>query len=197
MPDGVPAALDAIKRFVEAARKDPRFTVMFDEFAYLSTAAIEEWQAFVGEQLAQPAYRIPDALLEVYAATGGFDLQWTLDIQDRRISGTCRIASLFGLYQRDEENDVPISECVRSLRPFDRISEEECVLIAFEDGAAAVRRMLYRDGKAKSGMSLPYSPASYVIEAARHLGIYGWQLGRQDGHGEALVRSTAGRHPGA
>ena len=185
----VASAVNAIKRFVAAAQQDPRFIVVFDEFAHLSTAAIAEWQAFVGEQLGDPAYRIPDALLDIYAATGGFDLQWTLDIANRRISGTCRLASLFGLYQRDEENDEPIAECVKSPRPLDTISDEECVLIVFDDDATGIREMFFFKGGTRSAMPL-LSPASYVVEAARHFGLYGWQLGRQDPHDEALVRSV-------
>ena len=195
MPKNVGSAILRLKNFVSSAKRDERFTVTFDEYAVPAQADFTEWQQVIREELQDPDYIIPQQLRDVYSHTGGFELQWTFDINDKKISGTCRVSSLFGIYQRDDEADTPMRGCVKLPRSFDVVSESELVTIVFDQHAENITQMLFVDQNARSAVPLQYSPASYLVAAADHLGIYGWQLSRQDPSSEKLVKSALGADP--
>src|SRR4051812_33044324 len=118
MVDNVESAILRIKNCVNLMRKDDRFTVKFEEYSALSHDTIIDWQHVVREEIQNIDYVIPQHILDVYSYTGGFELQWTFDIKDRRIAGTCRLSSLFGIYQRDDEAATPMRDCIKIARPF-------------------------------------------------------------------------------
>ena len=192
MTKNVGSAILLIKDFVSSTKSDERFTVVFDEYAPPSQDNITEWQQVIREELQDPGYIIPQQLLDVYSYTGGFELQWTFDTNNKRLSGTCRLSSLFGIYQRDDEADTPMRDCIKIARPFDVVSETKLVVIGFDEHAKHITQMLFMDQNAKSAVPLQHTPASYCVAAADHLGIYGWQLGRQDPSSEKLLKSALG-----
>lgn len=185
-------ALEYIKKFVGSKKSDKRFTISFDEYARLSEDDFTEWRQVIGEELQDPDYTIPQRLLDVYSRTGGFELQWTFNIDGKVISGTCRLSSLFGIYQRDDEADMPMRDCIKIARPFDVVSETELVALCFDKQARHIRQMLFIDQNARSAVPIQHSPASYLVAAASHLGIYGWQLGRQDPSDEKTIIAALG-----
>jgi len=192
MTDDVRDAIERIRSWADKASKDARFTVRFEEFPAPSRDEIDGYEEVIAQELGLAAYAIPSALLEVYSHTGGIDLQWTSEDRGTTIAGTCRIAGLFELYQRDEEGDVPLRNCVKIARPFDVISDDEVAAIGFSEEARDIRQMLLIDQESQTAKVLSYTPASYLAAAAEHLGIYGWQRGEQNAGGEKLTRSLLG-----
>lgn len=188
MQDAIKAALKRFRTFADAAPGKPGLTVRFEEFPPVPSEELDDWEAVVGEEIDENDYAIPPELREFYACTGGLDLQWSIERDDAaNLSGGCSIKSIFELYQHDVEADRPIKESIAIARPFDVVTDSAFAAILFKESAFKITNVMYIDTDRNLKKLLNHTPASYFVEAAAHLAIFGWQLDEQAPEDEALV----------
>jgi hypothetical protein len=161
-----------IRSLADEMAKRSSFHVTFEDFHVMAADEIRDWQEIVREESGDPAYTLPGELVDLYLLTGGFDFRWTCDADAGPIAGAVVLSSLPELYKRDDEADVPMKQAMSEWRQFDKLSPEEFTVLRLDGGAAALRCTYFKDGR---HIRLNLSPTDYVIAAADHLGVAGWQ----------------------
>jgi hypothetical protein len=180
-------AFEGIRSLADEMSERSSFRVTFEDFAIMPADQIRDWQNIVREESGDAAYTLPAELVELYRLTGGFDFHWTCDADAGAITGAIVLSSLPELYQRDDEADVTMKQSMAGWRRFDGISPDAFTALRLDGGAAGLRCVYFKDGRP---VRLNLSPKDYVIAAADHLGIVGWQTSNtQDS--ENIVRGLA------
>ena len=166
-------ALVDIRSLADEMAQRSSFRVTFEDFHVMGADEIRDWQDIVREESGDTAYTLPTELVDIYRLTGGFDFRWTCDANAGLIEGTVMLVSLPELFQRDDERDKPMKQCMTSWRRFDDISPDTYAAIRL-DGATAGLKCVYFMGDRLVRMNI--SPRDYIAAAAEHLGIRGWQV---------------------
>jgi hypothetical protein len=170
---GLRKALDDIRTLAGEMAQRSSFRVTFEDFHIMAAEEIRDWQEIVREESGDDGYTLPPELVDIYRLTGGFDFRWTCDADAGFIEGAVVLASLPELFQRDDEQDKPMSQCMRSWRRFDDISSDQYAAIRLGDVTTGLKCVYFMNGRS---VPLNLSPRDYVSAAAEHLGILGWQV---------------------
>jgi hypothetical protein len=180
-------ALSNIRSLADDMAQRSSFHVTFDDFHIMTADEIRDWRDIVREESGDTAYTLPPELVDIYRLTGGFDFRWTCDADAGPIAGAIVLSSLPELYQRDDEADVPMKQSMTGWRRIDTISPDECTVLRLDGGAAALRCTYVRH---EHHIPLNISPTDYIISAADHLGVAGWQTSDTTDK-EKIVRELA------
>jgi hypothetical protein len=180
-------ALANIRSLAGEMAKRSSFHVTFEDFHVMAADEIRDWQEIVREESGDSAYTLPRELVELYRLTGGFEFRWTCDADAGPIAGAIVLSSLPELYKRDDEADVPMKQAMSDWREFDKLSPDKFTMLRLDGGEAALQCTYCKDGR---HIRLNLSPADYVIAAADHLGVAGWQIS-DTADAEKIVRELA------
>jgi len=179
-------ALSNIRSLADEMAQRSSFHVTFDDFHIMAADEIRDWRDIVREESGDTAYTLPPELVDIYRLTGGFDFRWTCDADAGPIAGAIVLSSLPELYQRDDEADMPMKQSMTGWRRIDTISPDECTVLRLAGGAAL--RCTYVRGERHIPLNI--SPTDYIISAADHLGVAGWQTSDTTDK-EKIVRELA------
>lgn len=180
-------ALDDVRALADDMAQRSSFHVTFDDFHVMTADEIRDWRDIVREESGDAGYTLPEELVDIYRLTGGFDFRWTCDAEAGPITGAIGLSSLPELYQRDDEAGIPMKQAMTGWRRFDRISSDEFAVLRLDGGRAALRCTYVKDTR---NIPLNISPTDYIISAADHLGVAGWQTSDTTGE-EKIVRELA------
>ncbi|QAY79330.1 hypothetical protein [Sphingosinicella sp. BN140058] len=165
-----------LRMIARAMEKNAGFEASFEEWPIMAPSEIDEWEKVVREEAAIADYEIPAAVRTFYAETGGLSLQWVRKHSADAARGVCRVVSLIELFQRDDEADIGMGECLSSPRPFDIVQEQEFVALLLDPRSSAAPQLVYLDQAQQSLVPLDLDLPSYLDRAAEHCAVFRWQL---------------------
>ncbi|QJR03660.1 hypothetical protein HH800_16605 [Sphingobium yanoikuyae] len=182
-------ALTDIRTMAEEMAQRSSFHVTFEDFRVMPSDEIRDWQDIVREETDDSGYMLPADLIELYTATGGFDFRWSCDADAGVVEGVIALASLPELFQRDDEQDRSMGQCLTEWRRLDSVTPDSYTAIRLDDGVAGLKCVHFKN---RQPIRMNLTPRDYVIAAADHLGVIGWQTSDTDKQ-EQIVRNLAAR----
>lgn len=166
--------MQQIRATADRMASDARFKVIFNEYPAMIADDISAWEEEIRASMANKGVNIPQSLTEFYGCTGGFKYQWEYLGADEIVTGSCCISTLIELYQRDDEVDLPLAECLRRPRIFDWISPDDQAVIEFDNDSLVDFELSLIESDKKLRHPLGMDIVSYLQNAADYRAIYRW-----------------------
>ena len=169
------AAIGDIRETADRMARSAKFKVIFEEYPAMTSDDIKAWEGEIRIKILQEKFSIPESIVDFYHISGGFQFQWQNIDTDELVTGSSCIVTLMELYQRDDEIDFSMEDCLKKSRSFDMISPDDETVFDFSGKLFEHFQISVVEKDSKKIHHLQIGLVNYIANLAKFRAIYRWQ----------------------